>query len=402
MKNKTKAALLGLLTAFWFSCTESRENHSNHNKEQIYYTCSMDPQVKEDKPGTCPICKMDLTAVSYEASPKNELALSEQQIKLGNIITQTISETQNSLEQDYVGILTLNQEEIYTIASVADGRIEKLYTKTPGEYIKANSPVYQLYSEDLALAKKDYMLAYQQLELPGDYGKNAEKLLQAARQKLVYYRFSEKQIESLKTGKDVSPTVTFYSDRGGYTTGITTSEGAYVMTGNPIISLADFKNLWLEVQVNVGYAQGLAIGQSARITFDEMPEKNYDGRISFINPEINPGTRMLMIRIELPNKELDLKPGMQARVRLTRSEIKGLFLPADAVIREQKANFIWLEKKPGVFEVARVTIGLETNGQIEILTRLDPTKKIVVSGAYSLTSEYRFRNGSDPMKGMDM
>ncbi|MDZ7613768.1 MAG: efflux RND transporter periplasmic adaptor subunit [Flavobacteriaceae bacterium] len=400
MKNKIKIYLLCLLTAFWFSCTESRENHENHNNQQIYYTCSMDPQVKEDKPGTCPICKMDLTAVSYEASPKNELALSEQQIKLGNIITQTISETQNSQAQDYVGILTLNQEEIFTIASVADGRIEKLYTKTPGEYIRANTPVYQLYSEDLALAKKDYMLAYQQLELPGDFGKNAQKLLQAARQKLVYYRLSEKQIESLKTGRDVSPTVTFYSDRSGYITEISASEGAYVMTGNPIISLADFKNLWLEVQVNVSDAQGLAFGQNARITFDEMPEKNYDGRISFINPEINPGTRMLMIRMELSNKGLDLKPGMQARARLTRSEIKGLFLPTDAVIREQKANFIWLEKRPGVFEVARVKTGIESNGQIEILSGLDPTKKVVVSGAYSLNSEYRFRNGSDSMKGM--
>lgn len=402
MKNKTKVAFLCLLITFWFSCTESRENHGNHNKEQIYYTCSMDPQVKENKPGTCPICKMDLTAVSYEASPKNEIALSEQQIKLGNIITQTISETQTILEQDYLGILTLNQEEIYTIASVADGRIEKLYTKTTGEYIKAHTPVYQLYSEDLALAKKDYLLAYRQLELPGDFGKNAQKLLQAARQKLVYYGFSENQIESLKTGRDVSPTTTFYSDRSGYTTGITASEGAYVMTGNPIISLADFKSLWLEVQVNVAYAQGLAIGQNARITFDEMPEKNYDGRISFINPEINPGTRMLMIRIDLPNKDLDLKPGMQAMVRLTRSEIKGLFLPTDAVIREQKANFIWLEKKPGIFEVATVITGIESNGQIEILSVLDPTKKIVLSGAYALTSEYRFRNGSDPMKGMGM
>ncbi len=399
MKNKIKSAGIALLIALVFSCgKESREQHENHSHDQVYYTCSMDPQVKEDKPGTCPICKMDLTAVRYDANAKNEIALSEQQIKLGNILIRTVEETQNSLEQDYMGILTLDQDKIQTISSVAEGRIEKLYYKTPGEFVKANTPVYQLYSEELSLAKKDFLLAYQQLGLPGDYGKNAQQLLQAARQKLAYYGFSEKQIESLKTSRDVSVTSTFYSNKNGYSTEVTATEGSYVMEGDPILSLADLKNLWIEVQVNVSNSAGLEIGQSAEVIFTELPEKNYKGRITFINPEINPGTRMLMIRVELPNTDLTLKPGMQARVKLTRSEIKGIFLPSDAVIREQHANFIWLEKSPGVFEVARVETGSETKGQIEILSDLDPAKKIVVSGAYALNSEYRFRFGADPMK----
>lgn len=403
MKNKVNSVAILLFTALFFSCgKESREQHENHSGAQVYYTCSMDPQVKEGKPGNCPICKMELTAVRYDANVKNEIALSEQQIKLGNILTRTVTETQNSLEQDYMGILTLDQEKIQTISSVAEGRIEKLYYKTPGEFIKVNTPVYQLYSEELALAKKDFLLAYQQLDLPGDFGKNAQMLLQAARQKLDYYGFSEKQIESLKTSRDVSATSTFYSNRSGYSIEVTATEGSYVMSGDPIIRLADLKNLWIEVQVNVSYAGGLEIGQSAQVIFAELPEKNYKGRISFINPEINPGTRMLMIRVELPNTDLALKPGMQARVKLTRSEIKGMFLPTDAVIREQHANFIWLEKSPGVFEVAKVMTGIESNGQIEVLSELDPAKKIVISGAYALTSEYRFRSGSDPMKGMDM
>jgi Cu(I)/Ag(I) efflux system membrane fusion protein len=296
-----------------------------------------------------------------------------------------------------MGILTLDQDKIQTISSVAEGRIEKLYYKTPGEFVRANTPVYQLYSEELAMAKKDFLLAYQQVGLPGDFGKNAQQLLQAARQKLAYYGFSEKQIESLKTSRDVSATSTFYSNKNGYSTDVTATEGSYVMEGDPILSLADLKNLWIEVQVNVSNSAGLEIGQSAGVIFAELPEKNYKGRITFINPEINPGTRMLMIRVELPNADLTLKPGMQARVKLTRSEIKGIFLPGDAVIREQHANFIWLEKSPGVFEVARVETGSETKGQIEILSDLDPAKKIVVSGAYALNSEYRFRFGADPL-----
>ena len=85
------------------------------------------------------------------------------------------------------------------------GRIEKLYFKTLGEFISKNQPVYDLYSEDIAIAKQDFVSAYRQLSLPGDFGKNADRLLLGAKQKLQFYGLNDRQIESLKTSKEVSP-----------------------------------------------------------------------------------------------------------------------------------------------------------------------------------------------------
>lgn len=93
---------------------------------------------------------------------------------------------------------------------------------------------------------------------------------------------------------------------------------------------------------------------------------------------------------------------MQAIAKLAQPKQKGLFIPIDAVIREEKYAYIWVEKRPGVFENLMVETGVETNGMIEIMTVINPAKKIVITGAYGINSEYIFRKVSDPMEGMKM
>ena len=405
MKKIKIMSLLVLFLSVVMACnTKNKEDQHNHKagEETLFYTCSMDPQIKEDKPGKCPICQMDLTPMKQDKSEANELKLSNQQIKLGNITTQAIAETKNSIDQNYTGVLTVNQEKTNTVASRAMGRIEKLYFKTLGEYVPKNAPVYSLYSEDLAIAKQDYYTAYKQLDMPGDFGKNAKNLLQVAKQKLLYFGLTNSQIESIKTSKDISPNTTFYSSQSGTITEIIATEGSYVMEGSGIVKQANLNNLWLETQVNISYAKNLKTGQNASVTFADFPNKTTNAKVSFINPEINPHTRLLLIRMEIQNPNLELKPGMQARVKLTQSNIKGVYIPTDAVIREEKATYIWVEKSPGIFENKMVETGIESNGLIEIKTALDPTKKVVITGAYAINSEYKFRKGSDPMEGMKM
>lgn len=404
MKTIKIIGILSILLAVFIACnTKNKEDHSKHkSKETIFYTCSMDPQVKEDKPGKCPICHMDLTPIKSDDTAENEISLSKQQLQLGNITTQTVATTQSSLEQNYTGVLTINQEKINTISARAMGRIEKLYFKTVGDYVAKNEPVYQLYSEDIAIAKQDYFTAYKQLTMPGDFGKNARTMLIAAKQKLLFFGLSNAQIETIKSSKEISPYTIFYSNSSGTISEIIATEGSYAMEGAGIIKLADLNSLWLETQVNINYAKSMHLGQNAKVSFTDYPDKTIIAKISFINPEINPDTRLLLIRMEVSNPNLFLKPGMQATARLTQSNMKGIFIPTDAVIREENASYIWIEKRPGVFESLMVETGVETDGMIEIKTEMDPSKKVVITGAYAINSEYKFRKGSDPMEGMKM
>jgi Cu(I)/Ag(I) efflux system membrane fusion protein len=404
MKTIKTIVLFLILLAVVSACnTKNKEEQAGHkSKATTFYTCSMDPQVKEDQPGKCPICHMELTPVKLDESNSNEISLSKQQIQLGNITTQTIAATQSSINQNYTGVLTINQEKIKTVSARAMGRIEKLYVKTIGDYVSKNQPLYSLYSEDIAIAKQDYYTAYKQLTMPGDFGKNARNMLQSAKQKLLYFGLTNAQIESIKTAAVVSPYTIFYSTTSGTVSEVSATEGSYAMEGSPIIKLADLNNLWLETQVNVNYAKNLKLGQNASISFTDFPDKTINVKVSFINPEINPDTRLLLIRMEIPNPNLQFKPGMQAMAKLTQSNVKGLYIPIDAVIREENASYIWLEKKPGIFEVLMVETGVETNGMIEIKSDIDASKKVVITGAYAINSEYKFRKGSDPMEGMKM
>ena len=399
-----KNIFLPLLFLVFMACnTKGKEDHSKHEShETTFYTCSMDPQIKEDKPGKCPICHMDLTPIQHSDTESNEIALSDQQIQLGNITTQTISEASSNLEQSYTGVLNINQEKIKTISVRSMGRIEKLFFKTVGDYVNKGEPVYVLYSEDIAIAKQDYVLAYKQMTMPGDFGKNARNLINAATEKLLFFGLTNKQIVDLRKNKEVSPFTTFYSTYSGTITELLMTEGSYAMEGSGIIKLADLNNLWLETQVNVNYAKDLRLGQNAKISFTDFPEKTINARVSFINPEINPDSRLLLIRMEVPNPNLQLKPGMQAIALLSQPKQKGIFIPIDAVIREENATYIWVEKKPGVYENLMVETGVETNGMIEIKSGIDAAKKVVITGAYAINSEYIFRKGANPMEGHKM
>ncbi len=404
MKVLNKISLFFLVFLLFSACNNKEvEDHSAHQAAaNTYYTCSMDPQVKEDKPGKCPICHMELTPMKMDESAVNEISLSDQQILLGNITLQNISETNSRVVDAFTGILNANQEKIKSISARAMGRIEKLYVKTLGDYIKINQPIYILYSEDIAIAKQDLVIAFKQLSIPGDFGRNAQNLLNSAKQKLQFYGLTEQQIESIKANNDVSPYTTFYSSYSGYISEVVGTEGGYIMEGSSIIKLTDLSKLWLEVQVNINYAKRIYIGQNAQVSVLDFPDKTINTSVSFINPELNADTRLLLIRMDIPNSNMLLKPGMQATATLVQNNIKGLFISIDAVIRDENATYIWLEKTHGIFENMMVETGIEVNGMVEIKTKIDETKKIVVTGAYAINSEYKFRKGNDPMAGMKM
>ena len=394
---------LFLILVILASCHQKVENQQQKLVgESVFYTCAMDPQVKESKPGKCPICHMQLIPMKKTDDHPNEISLSKQQIKLGNITTQSFDETQNKVEQHYTAVVAVNEDKLKTIASRSMGRIEKLFFKATGDYIKKNQPIYTLYSEDLAVAKHDYLDAFKQMAMPGNFGKNASNLFNAARQKLLFYGLSNQQLESIKKSNDVSPNTIFYSNYSGYVNEVALAEGSYVMEGTPIYKLVELNNLWIETQVNVNGVNQLRLGQTAVVTFTDFPGKEHTATVTFINPEINPDTRLLLIRLQIPNNNNLLKPGMQALVKLTQNQVKGVFIPIDAVIREENASYIWIEKKPGVFENVMVMIGQEINGLIEITSGIDTSQKIVITGAYAINSEYIFRKGSNPMEGMEM
>jgi Cu(I)/Ag(I) efflux system membrane fusion protein len=386
---------------FFASCKNKKDVTKNTN---VYYTCSMDPQVVEYKPGKCPICHMELTKVKKtNGGVKDEIQLSEQQIQLGNIHTDTI---QNGTIGDQVVLtatLNFDQMKSSSVSSRVMGRVEKLYFKNLGDYVKKGSPLYDLYSEELNNAKQEYLLALERKKaFANETTIDFDQLLQSAKYKLLLWGMTEGQIQHLAETKKTTPTTTFYSTASGYITSLDAREGDYTMEGGTIVKLADLSSLWAEAQVYTSQLSEIDRNSIATVQFPDFDGKEIKGRIEFVNPEIAPDTRINLIRVSIPNPGNQLKPGMPAYVLLKSPQRKTLTLPIDAVIRDGKGATVWIQTGNKTFKSVMVQTGLESNDRIEIRSGLAPGDVVVISGAYLLNSEYIFKKGTNPMSGHDM
>jgi membrane fusion protein, copper/silver efflux system len=387
-----------VIALFALSCKNKK--HEKHTDADIYYTCSMDPQVVESKPGKCPICKMPLTPVKKSNNGnKDEIQLSDQQVQLGNIRVDTIRS--GMIGDKMILTATLNTDQIKTtsVSARVTGRIDKLYFKNVGDFVKKGDKVFDLYSEELNNAKQEYRLALEKKRTLDNSIIDFDQLIRSAKTKLQLWGMSEAQIKELETTGSPFVLTSFYSPASGYITSVDALEGQYIMEGGAVFGLADLSTLWAEAQVYVSQLSQLDPQAIAEVQFPDFPGQSAKGRIEFVNPEINPETRITLLRVSIPNSANRLKPGMSAYLLLKGKQHQSLTLPVDALIQESKGATVWLRTGKNTFKSKMVQTGMEDNGQVEIKSGLQLGDVVVVSGAYLLNSEYIFKKGINPMEG---
>ncbi|HXB31320.1 MAG TPA: efflux RND transporter periplasmic adaptor subunit, partial [Puia sp.] len=225
-----------LAISFLLSCKHSStKSVESAAISDVYYTCSMHPQIKEDKPGKCPICQMDLIAVPKTSmKANNEIHLNAEQIRLGNIQLDTIRSGNIGDKMVLAGTLNFNGQKLSSINTRVEGRIEKLYVKKTGDYIYKGEPIYDLYSEQLNNAKQEYVTAIEEQSTIGNTLINYGALVESARGKLILWGMTTQQIDQLTQNKHVSASTTFFSEKEGYVTALNVQEGSFAMEGSPV------------------------------------------------------------------------------------------------------------------------------------------------------------------------
>ena len=383
---------------------ENKNTKTIATNEDIIYTCPMDPQVVEAKPGICPICHMELLPVKKGMEQKNndELKLSPEQMQLGNIKVDTIQSGSLGNQMILTGTISFDETKTNVVSARVSGRIEKLFFKQSGDYVAKGAPLYEIYSEELNNAKQEYLLALQKKATLGNSIVNFDEVIASAKNKLELWGMSEQQIKNINAETIKNPRTTFYSTASGYVTELPLLEGDYVAEGGTIVKLANLSTLWVETQVYATQLSQISDAKNATVEIPDIPGKKIPGTISFENPELSTAARINLIRIVIPNENHELKPGMAAYVTIKTGDHHVLALPSDAVLRDGKMAMVWIETKQNAFKSVMVQIGMESGNMIEIKSGIQPNDVVVISGAYLLQSEYVFRKGANPMAGMKM
>lgn len=339
---------------------------------------------------------------SAEHVAMSSFKISDSQMRLANIKIEPVAMKNISEEILLTGSIVPDENKSSQINSRFMGRIDKLYFKFTGATISKGDLFYEIYSEELNSAQKDFLFASQQATSKSNSDEYFNQLKTSAKNKLLLWGLTERQLSELEQSKEINTTTKIYSNTNGIITEILVREGDYVMEGASLLIINDLHSLWVEAQLYSNEMSLVKNNQEAEIYIEGFSKQNLKSHISFVSPELNSNSIVNLVRAEITNENQQLKPGMLATIRLKTKSKNTLVLPVDAVLQEAKGNSVWIQKADNTFERRMVKTGISNNDEIEITMGLKEGERIVVSGAFLINSEFKLKRDADPMGGMKM
>ncbi|MFC1495155.1 efflux RND transporter periplasmic adaptor subunit [Thermodesulfobacteriota bacterium] len=281
----------------------------------------MHPQIRMPEPGQCPICGMDLIPATDEDDQgrgERELKMSPTAMKLAEIQTSEAVRKFVPAEIRLVGKVDYNETAVKNITSWIPGRLDRLFVDYTGITVKKGDHMVSLYSPELLTAQEELIQAKKSAQ---EFKNSSMKIMRdtaletltATRDKLRLWGLTSKQIENIEKKGKTSDHMTIYSPISGVVIHKNVEEGAYVKTGTLLYTVADLSKLWVKLDAYESDIVWLRYGQEVNIETEAYPGEIFKGTISFIDPILDAKTRTVKVRVNVPNKDERLKPGMFVR-----------------------------------------------------------------------------------------
>jgi Cu(I)/Ag(I) efflux system membrane fusion protein len=419
MTLKTKTILryalvltFGLLLG-WLIFATGEEEHVHdlqpvETAEGTIWTCSMHPQIRQNEPGDCPICGMDLIPLEEEAGESNpyQLTMTSEAVRLANVQTSTIGVVGGAAEDagkelTLSGKIQLNENRVLSQTAHFPGRIEKLFINYEGEKVAAGQTIALLYSPQLLTAQQELLEAMK-------FADNNPSLLASAQRKLKLWKLSDQQIQQVMDSGEPITNWPIKADYSGVVTSINIESGEHVAEGAVLYEVADLNQLWAVFDAYEQNLPWIKEGDNIRFRVSAYPEREFSGKVSFIDPFINPQTRVAEVRTEVNNAESLLKPRMFARARLSSADPKGfgneegrqLTLPKSAVMWTGKRSVVYV-KVPGTnvptYEMREVTLGSSLGDAYLVEEGLQAGEEVVTNGTFTVDAAAQLNNKASMM-----
>jgi Cu(I)/Ag(I) efflux system membrane fusion protein len=362
-----------------------------------HYTCSMHPSVRAAAPGKCPICGMDLIAVTREQD-QGVVLIDDTRRQLIGVRTAPVVLAPMRKDFRVVGHVTYDESSLADVNLKVRGWITKLYVSQTGQKVTKGQTLLSLYSPELYNAEQDFILATQAVATsslaPASGPGRIETMARAARQRLHLLGLEDAQIDVLARQGAPSESVPIVAPASGFVIEKNVVEGASVDAGMRLYRIAALTRVWIEAQVYEGDLADVHAGQSASVTLDYVPGRTYDAKVAYVYPYLDPQTRTAQVRLELANKDLDLRPGMYASVTLGADLGPRVQVPSAAVVYTGPRRLVFVDLGQGRFRPEEVSVGAAANGMYEVLSGLQPGDQVATSGVFLIAAEARIRTAS--------
>jgi membrane fusion protein, copper/silver efflux system len=383
-------------------------------KSTVVWTCSMHPQIRMEKPGKCPICGMDLISLAQKGTSSIDpgaIHLTKDAAQLANVMTSVVTEQKPVKEVSLYGKVQADERLVQSQVAHIPGRIDRLAVNFTGESVVRGQVLAVIYSPELITAQQELLETIKtKLSQP--------ELYEASKEKLRQWKLTDDQIAKIENSGVAQNNFEVLSNTSGTVVERFINTGDYVSQGTVLFKIADLSKLWVMFDAYESDLPFLNLGEKVSFTLQSFPGMDFSGKIAFIDPIIDPVTRVSKVRVETGNQSGKLKPEMFAAgiVSTTLNEYRNkIVIPKSAVLWTGKRSIVYVKQSGNdepVFKLREIGLGPMLGESYVVLDGLSAGEEIVTNGTFSVDAEAQLKGKpsmmnpqnrkTSSMPGMDM
>lgn len=327
------------------------------------------------------------------------------QLKIGE---PTVQEVAGSLQ--VAARIDTDASRIARIGSPVAGRIIKLLA-LEGQNVHRGATLATLHSTGLSDTQFSFIKAYSQQKLAEQATERAEQLVKADvmgraelerrraellqataeaaafRTQLRGLGMSDGSIRQLENTRQLNADYPILSTIGGTVLERKVTIGQIVQPAEITFLVADLSNVWVLADVPEESAGKLHKGMKVTVKIPALPDQNVEGKLSYVAPIVDPVTRTVQVRMDLPNPRGIFKPAMLAGMTFLEHTEQKTTIPSTAVVREENKDYVFVQIEPTKFKLREVSLGLENGDDRVLESGISPGEKIVLDGAFHLNNQ---------------
>jgi Cu(I)/Ag(I) efflux system membrane fusion protein len=356
-------------------------------------------------PDTTPVPKKDSMGMDYipvyadegSGTVPGTVAISPERIQMLGVRTEAATLRSMARTVRAVGTVAADERRVGVVNPKFEGWIEQLHVSTTGEAVRRGEALLEVYSPDLVLAQREYVVARsaaaEMTQADPMARDNAKAIAAAALSRLKNWDISADQLARLRRTGTATRTLTLTAPIGGIVMDKPALQGLHFAAGDMLYRIVDLSMVWLLADVFEQDLAQIRPGQSANITVQAYPGRVFEGRVAFVYPTVNAQTRTARVRIEVPNPDLLLKTDMYATVEIAAPAESAtvLAVPDSAVLDTGTKQTVLVDRGEGRFEPRAVKLGNRGGGYVAVLDGLRDGEKVVTGANFLIDAESNLR-----------